>query len=388
MAATYPLTRQSLFNELNVSKTKVMLTPGPSNAHPRVCAAGSQSLTGHLAKDFIELMDDVKAGLQYAFQTTYPCTLAVSGTGHAAMECAIMNLVEEGETVMTLSNGVWGMRVANLCRRLKANVVELKKPYGDNFTVEEIEAGMKEHKPAVIYVAHSESSGGTIQPVDKLGVLCRQYNCVSVVDTVASLAGVPIRTEEWQIDCIYSGAQKCLSCPPGASPISFGPRALEKVRNRKTKPVSFYFDIMELQNYWGCDENNRRYHHTAAITSVYQLREGLRILAEETLESFWQRHNACTQLLWQLLQENGFDLYVKDPAKRLITVNLVKVPEGVSAAAVQKYLLEKYDIEISGGLGECAGKVWRVGLMGVNAQEEHVRRVVKALVEALPHCKL
>jgi len=249
---------------------------------------------------------------------------------------------------------------------------------------------MREHHPSVIYIAHSETSGGVVQPVDNIGKLCREYNCVSIVDTVGSLGGVPFRAEEWGIDCVYSGSQKCLSCPPGVAPITFGPRALAKVQTRQTQSVSWYFDILELANYWGADGKPRRYHHTAAITSVYQLREGLRILAEETLESFWERHDYCAQLLWKELEANGFELYVKNAQKRLLTVTLVKVPDGVDAAKVIKFLLDNYDIELSGGLGGTAGKVLRVGLMGYNCTEENVRAAVQALVEACQseQCKL
>lgn len=374
-------------------ENKIMLTAGPSNADPAVCDVGQLPLTGHLSADFLKMMDDVKQGLQYAFQTTYEWTLAVSGTGHAAMECCLFNLVEAGETVLVLNNGVWGTRVAALLNRINVNVQEIKKPYGDNFSYDEIEAAMKSVKPVLVFACHSESSGGAVQPVDRLGELCRNqskeqgYDCLCLVDTVASLGGVPIHAEEWGIDAIYSGAQKCLSCPPGASPLSIGPRAVKKIQNRKTPCVSFYFDMVQLANYWGCDGQPRRYHHTGAIVSVYQLREGLRIVAKKGLDEMWKTHLNCSKLLWSELAKNGFEMYVKEEEKRLITVNVVCVPDGVDAGAVLKRLREVDDIELSGGLGALAGKVWRIGLMGFNCTEENVHKVVKALTEACKVCR-
>lgn len=386
--------RRALCETSGRNKNKVMLTAGPSNAHPAVCQVGSEMLTGHLSADFLQMMDDVKQGLQYAFQVSYPWTLAVSGTGHAAMECCLFNLCEAGETVLVLNNGVWGKRVGALLRRINVDVKEITKPYGDNFSYQEIEDAMRAVKPVLVFACHSESSGGAVQPIEKLGELCQKitkeqgFDCLCLVDTVASLAGVPIHAEKWGIDAIYSGAQKCLSCPPGASPVSFGPRAVAKIKSRKAPPVSFYFDAIQLANYWGCDGEARRYHHTGAIVSIYQLREGLRILADETLEKFWARHDECARLLWQELAKHGFKLYVQQEEKRLITVNVVCVPEGVDAGAVLKRLRENDGIELSGGLGELAGKAWRIGLMGYNCTSDNVHKVVKALAAACAACKL
>ncbi|CAH1772479.1 unnamed protein product, partial [Owenia fusiformis] len=351
---------------------KLLMGPGPSTAPPRVLAASALPLLGHLHPEFTQIMDDVKDGLRYAFQTKNELVLAVSGTGHAAMETAACNLIEDGDVVMVCNMGLWGTRFADMAERHGADVRQLKKDFGQAFTLEEIEQGLKDHKPVLVFLAQSESSSTVLQPVEGVGALCRKHNALLCVDTVASLGGAPFYMDAWDIDVVYSGAQKVLSAPPGASPICFNERARQKLVNRKTKPRSFYFDMNFLSNYWGCDGEARRYHHTGVISSIYALREGLSMLVEEGLEASWQRHADCTQLFHDGLAKMGLSCFVEDKNIRLPTLTAVNVPEGVNWKEVADFVMDKYKVEISGGLGPSAGKVWRIGVMGYNAEPANI----------------
>ncbi|XP_002737533.1 alanine--glyoxylate aminotransferase-like [Saccoglossus kowalevskii] len=386
--ATYSITppSQELLKPIHVPP-KTLMGPGPSNASDRVLKASALPILGHLHPEFCKVMDDIKAGLQYAFQTKNPVTFAISGTGHAGMEAALMNIIERGEVFMSAVKGLWGERAADLADRLGADVRRISKPLGEVFSLDDIEKGLKEHKPSALYLCHSESSSGILQPLEGMGPLCKKYNCILIVDTVASLGGVPFFLDELDIDLVYSGSQKVLSAPPGTAPITFGPRAIEKIKNRKTRVPSFYFDFEGLANYWGCDEGPRRYHHTAPINSMYALRESLAFLAEEGLEKFWARHKECAELLYKGVEDMGLKMLVPNKDCRLPCVNTVCVPEGVDWKAVTVYVMSKYSIEISGGLGASAGKVWRIGLMGENATKENVERVLKALKEGIESVK-
>ncbi|XP_032554278.1 serine--pyruvate aminotransferase isoform X2 [Chiroxiphia lanceolata] len=376
---------QALLRPLVVPE-RLLLGPGPSNVPHRIQAAGGRQILGHMHPEMLQVMDEIKAGIQYAFQTQNQLTLAISGSGHCAMEAALFNLLECGDTILVAINGIWGQRAADIARRLGANVYELLKPPGEYFTPRDIEEGLVQHKPSVLFITHGESSTGVLQPLEGLGELCHRHGCLLLVDAVASLGGAPIFMDQQEIDVLYSGSQKVLNSPPGSAPISFSERAREKVRRRKTKPRSFYLDIGWLGNYWGCDGEPRRYHHTAPINSFFSLREGLAMLAEIGLESSWERHRAnCTKLCQGLLSL-GLELFVKEEA-RLPTVTTVRVPEGYNWKDITAFLMDNHAMEITGGLGPTVDKVLRIGLMGCNSTGENVNRVLRALRDALGSCR-
>ncbi|XP_032554277.1 serine--pyruvate aminotransferase isoform X1 [Chiroxiphia lanceolata] len=377
---------QALLRPLVVPE-RLLLGPGPSNVPHRIQAAGGRQILGHMHPEMLQVMDEIKAGIQYAFQTQNQLTLAISGSGHCAMEAALFNLLECGDTILVAINGIWGQRAADIARRLGANVYELLKPPGEYFTPRDIEEGLVQHKPSVLFITHGESSTGVLQPLEGLGELCHRHGCLLLVDAVASLGGAPIFMDQQEIDVLYSGSQKVLNSPPGSAPISFSERAREKVRRRKTKPRSFYLDIGWLGNYWGCDGEPRRYHHTAPINSFFSLREGLAMLAEIGLESSWERHRAnCTKLCQGLLSL-GLELFVKEEKARLPTVTTVRVPEGYNWKDITAFLMDNHAMEITGGLGPTVDKVLRIGLMGCNSTGENVNRVLRALRDALGSCR-
>ncbi|XP_027753453.1 serine--pyruvate aminotransferase isoform X1 [Empidonax traillii] len=376
---------QTLLRPLVVPE-RLLLGPGPSNVPHRIQAAGGRQLLGHMHPEVLQVMDEIKAGIQYAFQTQNQLTLAISGSGHCAMEAALFNLLERGDTILVAINGIWGQRAADIARRLGANVYELLKPPGEYFTLRDMEEGLVQHKPSVLFITHGESSTGVLQPLEGLGELCHRHGCLLLVDAVASLGGAPIFMDQQEIDVLYSGSQKVLNSPPGSAPISFSERAREKVLRRKTKPPSFYLDIGWLGNYWGCDGEPRRYHHTAPINSFFSLREGLAMLAEIGLESSWERHRANCARLCQGLLNLGLELFVKEEKVRLPTITTVRVPEGYNWKDITAFLMDNHAIEISGGLGPTVGKVLRIGLMGCNSTSENVNRVLRALQDALGSC--
>ncbi|KAI0234840.1 Serine--pyruvate aminotransferase, mitochondrial [Lamellibrachia satsuma] len=362
---------------------KLLLGPGPSSISPRVAAACALPLLGHLHPEFVQIMDEVKEGIQYAFQTNNSLTLAISGTGHAAMEAACCNLIEPGDVVVVAWNGTWGERFSDMAARNGADVRIVKKPAGSVFSPDEIEKAVSEHRPRAVYLTMGESSGGTLQPLQGMGAVCKRHDCLLVVDAVATVGGVPLYMDQWGIDVLYTGSQKVLSCPPGVSPISFSAAAERKIAARRQKPVSFYFDMGWLANYWGCDGQPRRYHHTAPVSGLYALREGLAIIAEEGLEESWRRHRQCADMLHAGLEDMGLSLF----EHRLPTVTPVRVPTGVDWKEVAAYVMQHYRVELSGGLGETANKVWRIGLMGHNATPDNVRLLLRALKEAIEHCR-
>lgn len=361
---------------------KTLTGPGPSNCSERVLAANKLPMVGHLHAEFIKIMDDIKAGIQYAFQTKNEWTLAISGTGHAAMEAACCNLVEPGDVILVGINGLWGERFSNMADRHDANVKKMIKPMGQTFTLEEIENHLITYKPVLLFLTQGESSSGTLQDLNGVGYLCHKYDCILVVDSVAALGGTAMFMDGWEIDVLYTGSQKVLGAPPGASPISFSERAKQKVLTRKKKVTSFYFDMVELANYWGAD-GTRRYHHTAPISNMYALREGLAQLAEEGLETSWQRHHDSALMLYNGLAKLGLQLLVQDKKDRLPCITTIRVPDGIKWKDVVDYAMEKHLVEISGGLGDLAGKIWRIGLMGQNACPEVVQKVLAAFEDAL-----
>lgn len=358
---------------------RLLLGPGPANVHPRVLAAMSNPPVGHLDPSFLALMDEIQDLLRYAWQTDNELTIAVSGTGSAAMEATLANAIEPGDVVLVGVKGYFGHRLVDMASRYGAEVHKLMKPWGQVFSLEEIKAGLEKHRPAVLALVHAETSTGVRQPLEGIAELCRQYDCLLLVDTVTSLGGVPLLIDAWGIDLAYSCSQKGLGCPPGASPFTMSPRAVEKLHNRRNPVANWYLDMGLLTKYWG---KERVYHHTAPINMNYGLREALRLVAEEGLEQRWQRHQANAELLWQGLEELKLVCHV-DKEFRLPTLTTVRIPEGVDGKAVARKLLDEYNLEIAGGLGELAGKVWRLGLMGYNSRPENVLLLLEALAQVL-----
>jgi len=373
---------KELMSPMNIPQ-KLLMGPGPSNASPRVLAASALPLLGHLHPEFTKIMDDIKTGIQYLFQTKSQYAFAISGTGHCGMEAMVFNMVEPGDVVLVADHGIWGERFADLCLRVGADVRHLRKPYGEGFQLDEIEAALKAHHPTFFFLTHGESSATVVHPIEGIGPLCHKYGTVFGVDTVASLGGTPFHMDKHEVDIVYSGSQKVLSCPPGTAPMAFNETALKKYRNRKTRGPSFYLDFDWLINYWNCEGEARKYHHTGPISSMYCLREGLSVVAEEGLEECWMRHKACAELLYEGLKNLGLELFVKDPKLRLPTVTGILVPSDVDWKAVTSYMMREHRIEISGGLGGSAGRIWRIGLMGYNAQPDNVKRLLRVLKEAL-----
>lgn len=355
---------------------RLLLGPGPSNAHPRVRQAAGAPLVGHLDPSFIALMDEVKELLRYTFQTDNEITIPISGTGSAAMEASLANTIEPGDVVLVGIIGYFGERIAEMAGRYGADVRLIEKEWGQVFSLDELRLGLEKHRPAILALVHGETSSGACQPLEGLGELCHEYDCLLLVDTVASLGGAPFYADTWQVDIVYSGSQKCLSAPPGASPLSLSPRAVEKIKSRRTKVANWYLDVTLLMNYWGTD---RVYHHTAPINLNYALREALRLVAEEGLAQRWARHQQSAELLWKGLAEAGFTMHIDDPSIRLPSLTTVRVPDGIDAKEVAGRLLNEYNIEVAGGFGPLAGKVWRVGLMGFNSRRENVTLLIEAM---------
>lgn len=367
-------THRNSFSQLNVPP-RLLLGPGPSNAHPRVMQAMATRLLGHLDPEFIDIMDGNQEMLRYLFQTDNSTCFPVSGTGSAAMEAAIANLVEPGDKVLVGVNGYFGLRMAEMAERYGAVVSTFNKPWGESFTRQEITMALREHRPAILCLVHAETSTGVRQSLLGVGDLCRKHGTLLLVDAVSSLGGVPLFVDEWKIDAAYSASQKCLSCPPGISALTLGERAMEKIGNRSVKVSNWYLDLTLLGRYWG---RERIYHHTAPINLNYGIYEALRLVVEEGLEARWERHRRNADLLIAQLRKIGLEPFVRKEI-RLPSLITVSVPEEVDARKVTTALLDDYNIEIGNGLGELEGRVWRIGLMGFNSRPENVAMVTTAL---------
>jgi alanine-glyoxylate transaminase / serine-glyoxylate transaminase / serine-pyruvate transaminase len=359
--------------------SRLLLGPGPSNAHPAVLQAMNTSPVGHLDPAFLSLMDEIQSLLRYAWQTENPLTIAVSGTGTAAMEATIANVTEPGDVVLVGVAGYFGNRLVDMAGRYGADVRTITKPWGQVFTLDELRTALENHRPAILALVHAETSTGARQPLEEVADLCREYGTLLLVDTVTSLGGVPIFLDNWGVDLAYSCSQKGLGCSPGASPFTMSPRAMEKLQQRRTKVANWYLDMNLLGKYWGSE---RVYHHTAPINLYYALREALRLIAEEGLANCWQRHQKNVEYLWDGLEDLGLSLHVEREF-RLPTLTTVCIPQGVDGKAIARQLLNEHNIEIGGGLGELAGKVWRVGLMGFNSRKESVDQLLEALRQVL-----
>lgn len=359
--------------------TRLLLGPGPSNPYPAVLEAINTPPVGHLDPAFFKVMDEVQSLLRYVWQTMNLLTVAVSGTGTAAMEATIANATEPGDIVLVGVNGYFGHRLVDMARRYGAEVQTIVKPWGQVFTLDELRSALASYRPALLALVQAETSTGACQPLEGIGELCREFGCLLLVDTVTSLGGVPLFLDTWGIDLAYSCSQKGLGCPPGASPFTMGPRAMEKLQQRRTQVANWYLDMSLLSKYWG---KERTYHHTAPINMYYALREALRLIAEEELENCWQRHQRNAEYLWEGLEDLGLTLHVEREI-RLPTLTTVRTPEGADSKEIIRRLLQEYGIEIGGGLGELAGQVWRIGLMGFNSNKSNVDRLLKALQEIL-----
>jgi alanine-glyoxylate transaminase / serine-glyoxylate transaminase / serine-pyruvate transaminase len=364
--------------QLNPSP-RLLLGPGPSDAHPRVLTAMATPLLGHLDPQFLAIMNETKEMLQQAFLTKNDLTFPVSATGMAGMETCMVNLLEPGDKIVVCVMGFFGTRQVEIAQRTGAEVTRLDVPWGSVFDLNAIRECLTKVRPKVLAIVHAETSTGAWQPIEQLGKLCHEFGTLLLVDAVTSLGCVPLKLDEWEIDAVYSCTQKGLSCPPGLSPVSFSPRAVEAIAKRKAKIQSWYFDMTLVQHYWDAD---RFYHHTAPITMIYAIREGLRLLHEEGLEARWVRHIKHHRALKAGLSALGLE-YSAVEGHQLPQLNAVKIPAGVDDLTVRKKLLTDFGIEIGGGLGDFKGKVWRIGLMGFNSRANVVLLVLGALEQCL-----
>ena len=362
---------------------RLLLGPGPSNAHPTVLEALSRTPIGHLDPLYVELMGEVQELLRYTWQTDNRLTIPMSGTGSAAMEATLANTIEPGDKVLVAVKGYFGLRLADMASRYRADVVTIERPWGEAFSLDELEQALAQHRPAILAIVHAETSTGICQPMEGVGDLCRKYDCLLLLDTVTSLGAVPLYLDDWKVDLAYSCSQKGLSCPPGLGPFTMGPRAEAKMMGRSGKVPNWYLDVTLLNQYWGSD---RVYHHTAPVNMNFGMREALRLLAEEGLEVSWARHRSNAELLWAGLERLGLELHAPEHL-RLPTLTTVRIPEGVDGKAFTLHLLNKHGIEVGGGLGALAGKVWRIGLMGYNSQPQNVERLLNLFETELPAFK-
>ncbi len=360
---------------------RILLGPGPSPVPQRVLRALAAPTLGHLDPQYLGIMDETCARLRQVFQTQNALTFPVSGTGMAGMECVATNLIEPGDEVIVGVNGVFGTRMKDVMERCGATVHALEAPWGDVLTQEQLAAALEQHPNVkLVGVVHAETSTGAHQPLDGWAELVHARGALFAVDAVTSLGGHDLRVDDWGIDAIYSGTQKCLSCPPGLSPVSFGERALARMDARKTKPQSWYLDVSMLRKYYTGGGGGRVYHHTAPINMTYALHEALGIVLEEGLEARIARHAQMHQRLRAGLEKMGLS-YV--PKRSLHSLNCIYLPAGADDAGTRKRLLEEYGIEIGSGLGPFAGKAWRIGLMGHGATVRNVDLVLAALKEIL-----
>lgn len=363
--------------ELN-PPVRTLMGPGPSDIHPRVLQAMAKHTVGHLDPYYLQLMDELQRMLRGLFRTENRMTFAVSATGSAGMEATVVNLIEPGDSMVVCVNGVFGARMADVAGRAGAKVVKVERPWGEVFTPDDLRAALAD-RPKVVGIVLAETSTGAWQPIPEIARIVHEAGALLVVDAVTGLGGIPVEVDAWNIDAIYSGSQKCLSCPPGLAPVSFNQRALDVILSRKTKVQSWYLDVSMLASYWG---QERVYHHTAPINMTYGLYEALRLIHEEGLENCFQRHGMNHQALKQGLAAIGIR-YAAAEGHQLPMLNAVHIPAGVNDAQVRSGLLHRFNIEIGAGLGVFKGKVWRVGLMGYGSRPANVLLFLSALEQLL-----
>jgi alanine-glyoxylate transaminase/serine-glyoxylate transaminase/serine-pyruvate transaminase len=361
-----------------IPPVRTLMGPGPSDVHPRILNAMARPTIGHLDPQFVGMMDDMKHLLQYAFQTSNQLTIPVSAPGSAGMETCFVNLVERGEKVVVCQNGVFGGRMKENVERIGAEPIMVEDAWGTPVDPNKLEAALKKHPDAkVVAFVHAETSTGVQSDAATLCEIAKAHDCLSIVDTVTSLGGTPVKVDEWGIDAVYSGTQKCLSCTPGLSPVSFSERAVEKIKNRQNKVQSWFMDLNLVMGYWG-EGAKRAYHHTAPINALYGLHEALVILQEEGLENAWVRHRRNHDILRAGIEAMGLELIVQTEY-RLPQLNAISVPAGVDEAQVRKRLLDEYQLEIGAGLGSLAGKIWRIGQMGHASNSKNIIYCLGAL---------
>jgi len=361
---------------------RTLMGPGPSDVHPRILSALARPTIGHLDPSFGMMMDEVKELLQYAFQTKNELTFPVSAPGSAGMETCFANLLEAGDTAIVCQNGVFGGRMKENVERCGATAIMVQDDWGKAVDPKKVEEALKAHPEATLLAfVHAETSTGAVSDAKTLCALAKQYDCLSLVDAVTSLGGSELRVDDWGIDAIYSGTQKCLSCVPGLSPVSFSERAQERIKQRKQPVQSWFLDLNLVMGYWGSD-GGRSYHHTAPVNSLYALHESLLMLQEEGLENSWARHARLHGALKAGLEAMGIGFIVPEDS-RLPQLNAVIIPQGIDEALVRKRLLNEYDLEIGAGLGSLAGKVWRIGLMGHSASASNVMFCLASLESIL-----
>ncbi len=358
---------------------RLLMGAGPSNVHPRVLQAMASSLVGHLDPNFLAVMDDVRSLLRYVFRTENPVTLPISGTGTAGMEAAMVNIIEPGDTFVVAINGYFGQRLGEIAERSGAKVIAVEHEMGKAVDAERVREALRgAGKVKAVGVVHAETSTGAATSIKEIADVAHEAGALLVVDAVTSLGGVELHVDEWGVDVCYSCTQKCIGAPPGLAPLTLSPRAIETLQNRTTKVRSFYLDLTELTSYW----DRRAYHHTAPISMIYALREALRLIAEEGVEARWDRHTRNGESLRAGLHAMGLSV-VADPEVQLPSLTAVHAPEEIDEAQARRYLLDRHNIELSGGLGALAGKAWRIGLMGHNSTGPNVLTVLGALEEAI-----
>ncbi len=359
---------------------RLLLGPGPNGIEPRVLQAMAMPTLGHLDPAFIEIMNETSALLRYVFQTKNELTIPVSGTGSAGMDCVLSNLIEEGDEVVVAVCGLFGERMVDIAERCGARVELARAPWGRMVEPDEVRKALSRLKrPKLIALVHAETSTGVMQPIEEISSICKEVGALLVVDCVTSLSGAPVLVDEWGVDAAYSGTQKCLSCPPGLSPVTLNERARKVIHERRSKPKSWYLDLTMVERYWG---GERFYHHTAPVNMIYGLREALRIVAEEGLEQRWRRHALNAKAFIAGCEAMGLEIFAQE-GYRLPSLITVKVPQGVDELSVRKYLLSEFNVEIGGGLGELKGKIWRFGFMGYNSKRKNVELALAALASAL-----
>jgi len=365
---------------------RILMGPGPSDVSPRVLEALSRPTIGHLDPLFVSFMDEMKMLLKFAFQTDNELTMPVSAPGSAGMETCFVNLVEPGDKVIVCQNGVFAGRMKENVERCGGIAVMVQDEWGRAVDPQKLEDALKANPDAkIVAFVHAETSTGAQSDAKTLVEIAHKHNCLTIVDAVTSLGGTPLKVDEWNIDAIYSGTQKCLSCTPGLSPVSFSPRAQEKIKNRKSKVQSWFMDLNLVMGYWG-GATKRAYHHTAPINALYGLHEALVMLQEEGLHNAWARHHNNHLALRAGLEAMGLNFVVPE-VERLPQLNAISVPEGVDEAAVRSILLSDYNLEIGAGLGAMAGKVWRIGLLGHASNPRNVRLCLNALDDVLVRLK-
>jgi len=362
---------------------RLLMGPGPSNPDPRVLAAMTANPVGHLDPYFVEVMDRTMGALRAVYRTENHHTLPISATGSAGLETIMMNLLEPGDSAIVCVIGYFGQRLAEMARRAGADVRTIEVAQGEVVDPAQVAAALEQRPAKLVAFVHAETTTGALQPIAPMVEVARRYGALVAIDCVTSLGGVPIEIDAMGVDAAGSCSQKCIGAPPGLAPITVGPRAMEAVRARKHKPTTWYFDLSLLFQYWGekSGARTRAFHHTAPVAMIYGFHEALRLILEEGLEARWARHQTAHEALVAGLDRLGLSLF-PPPANRCPTINVVNTPPGVDEAKVRRRLLEM-GVEMSGGLGALAGKVWRVGVMGYNAQVPRVERFVGSLEEAL-----